>query len=121
MSRSEREGGDWNGERILSAGKRAPSLTRIRRKLQEVLRDLAPLERQGKAEEFFNNAENAAQLGGLVEGIHDAMMEYQVCASNSSHPLRLTLLPDLFATRDLRTATGDPQTTTRDLRQDTRY
>ena len=52
----------------------------IRRKLQEVLRDLAPLEKQGRVEGFFNNTENAAQLGGLVEGIRDAMIEYQVCA-----------------------------------------
>ena len=70
--------------------------------MQEALRDLAPLERQGKVEGFFNNTENAAQLGGLVEGIRDAMMEYQVCASNSLYSLRLILLPDLFATRDLR-------------------
>ena len=61
----------------------------IRRKLQEVLRDLAPLEKQGKVEGFFNNSENAAQLVGLVEGIRDAMMEYQVCTSNCSSPLRL--------------------------------
>ena len=50
----------------------------IRRKLQEVLRRLAPLERQGKVEGFFNNTENAGQLGDLVEGIRDAIMEYQV-------------------------------------------
>ena len=58
----------------------------IDRKLKEVLRDLAPLESQGRVEGFFNNTENAAQLGGLVEGIRDAMMDYQVCASNSSSP-----------------------------------
>ena len=75
--------------------------------MQEVLRDLAPLEKQGKVEGFFNNTENAAQLGGLVEGIRDAMMEYQVGASNSSSPPRLILLPDLVATGDLRPATGD--------------
>ena len=69
--------------------------------MQEVVRDLAPLEKQGKVEGFFNNTENAAQLGGLVEGIRDAMMEYQVCTSNSSSPLLLILLPDFVATRDL--------------------
>ena len=58
----------------------------IDRKLKEVLRDLAPLERQGRVEGFFNNTENAAQLGGLVEGTRDAMMDYQVCGSNSSFP-----------------------------------
>ena len=41
-------------------------------------RDLAPLEKQGKVEGFFNNAENAGKLSGLVEEIRDVMMEYQV-------------------------------------------
>jgi hypothetical protein len=70
--------------------------------LQEALRDLAPLEKQGKVEGFFNNTENAAQLSGLVEGIRDAMMEYQVCTSNSSSPPLLTPVPDFVATRGLR-------------------
>ena len=70
--------------------------------MQEVIRDLAPLEKQGKVEGFFDNTENAAQLGGLVEGIRDAMMEYRVCTSNSSSPPLLTLLPDFIATRHLR-------------------
>ena len=79
----------------------------IRRKLQEVVRDLVPLERQGKIEGFFTNTENAAQLGGLVEGIRDAMMEYQVsCASDSSSPPCLIPLPDFVATRNLQSATG---------------
>ena len=73
----------------------------IRRKLQDVLRDLAPLEKQGKIEGFFSNTENASLLGGLVEGIRDAMMEYQVCASNPSSPPRLTLSPDFATARDL--------------------
>ena len=60
--------------------------------MQEVLQDLGPLEKQGKVEGFFKNTENAAQLGGLVEGIRDAMMEYQVCALNSSSPPRLRYL-----------------------------
>ena len=64
---------------------------RIRRKLQEVVRDLAPLKKQGKIEGFFNNTENAARLGGLVEGVRDALIEYQVCASNASFPPLLTL------------------------------
>ena len=53
----------------------------VGRKLDGVLRGLAPLEKQGKAEGFFNNAENAGKLGGLVEDIRDAMLEYQVCCS----------------------------------------
>ena len=70
--------------------------------MQEVLRDLVPLEKQGKVEGFFKNTENAAQLGGLIEGIRDAMMEYQVCTSISSPPPLLIFLPDFAATRDLR-------------------
>ena len=74
--------------------------------MQEVVRDLAPLEKQGKVEGFFNNIENAAQLSGLVKDIRDAMMGYQVCTSNSSSPPLLTLLPGFVATRDLRSAAG---------------
>ena len=51
----------------------------IGRKLQDVRRDLSPLEEQGKVEGFFNNVENAGKLGGLVEDIRDTIMEYQVC------------------------------------------
>ena len=86
--------------------------TGIRRKLQEVLEGIAPLEKQGRVEGFFNNTENAAQLGNLVEGIRDAMMDYQVRTSNSSPLPRLTLLPDFVTTRDLRKAARDLLPTT---------
>jgi hypothetical protein len=33
---------------------------------------------QGKIEGFFNNIRNADKLGGLVEDIRDAAMDYQV-------------------------------------------
>ena len=102
MSKKEKEKGDWNGERTLHTQASAESDTGIRSKLQGVLRDLAPLERQGKVKGFFTNTENATQLGGLVEGIRDAMAEYQVCALNSSSPPCLIPLPDFVATRDLR-------------------
>ena len=46
--------------------------------MQDVLRDLTPLKAQGKVEGFFKNPENADKLGGLVEDIRDAMIEYQV-------------------------------------------
>jgi hypothetical protein len=64
------------------------------------VRDLAPLEEQGKVEGFFNNAENAGKLGGLVEDIRDAMMEYQVCGSNCSFVPRLTFVLD-FTTQGI--------------------
>ena len=53
----------------------------MNRKLKDVGRELVPLEKQGKVEGFFNNAENAGKLNSLVEDIRDAMMEYQVHAS----------------------------------------
>jgi len=34
---------------------------------------------QGNIEGFFNNANNADTLVGLVDGIRDAVMDYQVC------------------------------------------
>ena len=60
----------------------AASLTHgASRKLQDVSRDLVLLEKQGKVEGFFSNAENAGKLSSLVEDIRDAMMEYQVYES----------------------------------------
>ena len=69
--------------------------------MQGVLRDLAPLEAQGKVEEFFANAENAGKLEGLVEDIRDAMMEYQVWESSYLFLPCLMFVPDLTATRYL--------------------
>jgi hypothetical protein len=53
---------------------------RIGRKLEDVHQELALLGEQGKAKGFFNNVENAEKLGGLVEDVRDAMMDYQVRA-----------------------------------------
>ena len=48
------------------------------RNLEDVLRELGPLAMQGKVEGFFNNIKNADKLGGLVESVRDAVMDYQV-------------------------------------------
>jgi hypothetical protein len=48
------------------------------RKLNNVLRELESLAEQGKVEGFFNNVENADKLGGIVEDIREAVMDYQV-------------------------------------------
>ena len=37
------------------------------------------MEKQGRVEGFFKNAKNAGRLGGLVEDIRDAVVDYQVC------------------------------------------
>ena len=57
-------------------------------KLEDIRRDLALLGEQGKTKGFFNNVENADKLGGLVEDVRDAVMDYQVCvtSNNSSSP-----------------------------------
>ena len=65
-------------------------------------------------EGFLTNAENAGKLGGLVDDIRDAMMEYQVCGSGYLFAPRLMFVLDLTATMDLQQAT-------RYLRQSARY
>ena len=49
-----------------------------------VHRDLTLVAEQGKVEGFFNNVQNVDRLGGMVEDIRDAMMEYQVCIRKRS-------------------------------------
>ena len=62
------------------------------RKLEGICSDLTPLAEQGKVEGFLNNVGNADKLGGLLEDLRDAMMEYQVCTS----PDYLALQPLIF-------------------------
>ena len=57
----------------------------IVRKLEDIHRDLILLSEQGNVQGFFNNVKNADKLGGLIEDIHDAMMDYQVCTSYCSY------------------------------------
>ena len=70
--------------------------------MEEVHRDLTLLSEQGKVQSFFNNIKNADKLGGLVEDIRDAMMNYQVCISHSPLQLCLILALDFVATRYIR-------------------
>ena len=106
ISRSGKGERDWKSEHTtLSEDKRQISHTEIDRKLQEILRDMAQLEAQGKVEGFFTNAENAGKLGGLVEDIRDAMMEYQVCESSYLFVPCLIFALDFAATRYLQQAT----------------
>ena len=65
---------------------------RIERKLEDVRQELALLGEQGKTKGFFNNAENAEKLGGLVEDLRDIIMDYQVRAPSNQSFSRLTLL-----------------------------
>ena len=54
----------------------------INRNLEDIHRDLALLGEQGKIKDFFNNVENADKLGGLIEDVRDAVMDYQVRIPN---------------------------------------
>ena len=49
------------------------------RKLERIHKNLAQLAKQGTVEGFLKNVWNAERLGGLLEDVRDAMMEYQVC------------------------------------------
>lgn len=49
------------------------------RKLEDVHRKLDLLKRKGRAGGFLTNIGNADELCGLIEDVHDAAMEYQVC------------------------------------------
>ena len=60
---------------------------RICRKLEDIQRDLVLLGEQGKAKGFLNNVENADKLGGLVEDVRDAIMDYQVRVASKNPPL----------------------------------
>ena len=70
-------------------------LTCIDSKLDDVLKDLNLLEKQGNIAKVLTNAENADKLSGMVEDIRDAMMEYQVCLWSASY---LTL-PNIHSRR----------------------
>ena len=70
--------------------------------MEDVHQDLIPLAEQGTAQGFFNNVKNADKLGGLVEDIRDAMMDYQVSMAHYSFLPCPTFVLDFVATRYLR-------------------
>ena len=66
---------------------------RVLRKLKKIERELEPLAKQGTVEGFFNNVKNADKLGGLVEDIRDAAMDYQVRSENEN----TSCMPDIYS------------------------
>jgi len=52
---------------------------RIARKLEGVCQGLTLPTEQGEVTEFLTNTENAQRINSLVEEIHEALMDYQVC------------------------------------------
>jgi len=49
------------------------------RKFEGALKALVPITSQKDIAQFLNNAENAQKLNNLVDDIHEAVIEYQVC------------------------------------------
>ena len=54
----------------------------ITRQLEDVVRDLAQLERQGLIKGFLASTRNAKSINGLAEDVRGALMDYQVCMSS---------------------------------------
>ena len=50
---------------------------------------------------YLVNPENVQRLNGLVEDLHEALMEYQVCISTHYLPTKSDLVLDVIATRHL--------------------
>ena len=72
------------------------------RLLEDVSVNLKPFAELGKVGASLNNAGNGNRLRGILEGIRDAIMEYQVCTSLSCLLFqRLMFEPDVIATRYL--------------------
>ena len=72
------------------------------RKLEGIRQDLALIGEQGKTKGFFNNVENAEKLGGLVEDVRDAIMDYQVRIPLNSVLFVLKFLADVVAAGHIR-------------------
>ncbi|KAF9648430.1 hypothetical protein BDM02DRAFT_3187181 [Thelephora ganbajun] len=66
----------------------------LERKLEKIAGELIPLAEQGMVEGFFNSVKNADKLGGLVEGIRDAMMEYQTSLQQDIYDKSCQLIGD---------------------------
>ena len=81
ISKSSRGEGPWSGKVLIKLESRVSQM-RVDRKLEDIHQDLVTLGSQGKTKGFFNNVENADKLGSLVEDVRDAMVDYQVCASD---------------------------------------
>lgn len=74
----------------------------ITRKLEDIHRHLTPLSEQARVAGSLANTENWQRIDDLIEDIHEAIMEYMVCASSYSSPPCLTFVSDFIARRHLR-------------------
>ena len=71
----------------------------IARKLNDICQSLTLPTEQGEVVEFLTNAENAQKINGLVEDIHEALMDYQVCILNYLSPTMSDLHARLHCNR----------------------
>ena len=71
------------------------------RKLENICQGLALPAEEGEVMKFLADAENALRINSLVEDIHEALMEYQVCMATAHFPPCLTFVLDFITTRYL--------------------
>ena len=57
-----------------------------KRKLQKVGQAMGSMTIQNDLVGFLNNPENVQRVDDLVEDIHYALVDYQVCTSTQAHP-----------------------------------
>ena len=58
----------------------------IVRKLEDIHQSLILPVEQVEVTEFLTNTENAQRINNLVEDVHEALMDYQVCMLSCSLP-----------------------------------
>jgi len=71
----------------------------VARKLETAHQSLALPAEQGSVMEFLTNAKNVERINSLVEDIHEALMDYQVCMLNCLFLLYLTFVLDFITAR----------------------
>ena len=65
----------------------------IVRKLEDICQSLTPPQEPGKVVEFLADADNAQRIDGLVDDIHEALIDYQVLTFIYS----FSTVPDVYA------------------------
>ena len=74
----KQEGRNWNSEPLFLGVVAKPNVG-VARKLEDISHSLTLPEEQGKVVEFLTNTGNAQRINDMVEGVHEALMNYQVC------------------------------------------
>ena len=71
------------------------------RKLDNIYQGLMLPAEQRDIMKFLANTKNAQRVNSLVEDIHEALMEYQVCVANCSFSTMSDCMLDFITTRYL--------------------